>query len=61
MPRVRLDIANHNGEADRSGGPQGQLGIRIDTDVFSILSGERPRRDLPMQPVIERWLDCWSG
>ncbi|MDS0277962.1 hypothetical protein NDI85_09155 [Halomicroarcula sp. S1AR25-4] len=58
MPRVRLNTTDHSGGQNRV---EGRLAVRIDTDVFDILSGKRPRRDRAMRPVIEQWLDCWSG
>jgi len=58
MPRVRLDTADHDGPATRD---ESQRGMRIDTDVFTLLSGDRMARLGVRRETIDRWLDCWSG
>lgn len=54
MPRVRLDIANE--KASSSGQ---RPDIRIDTDVFAVLSGERTATGEPT-PTVLRWFESWQ-
>ena len=55
MPRVRLDTADHGGSSTRDDGPRG---MRINTDVFTLLSSDRMGGG---REIIDQWLDCWSG
>lgn len=70
MPGIRSETP----EMDRRSGPQrGEGGqptpagarsdafARIDTDVFSILSGTWGLQRCGGRPRIDRWLDCWSS
>ncbi|WP_254271774.1 hypothetical protein [Haloarcula marina] len=61
MPRVRLDLSAHEGRSEFHDRSTNELDIRIDTDVFDVLSGNAPERREGMSSTIERWLDCWSG
>jgi len=50
--------------ADRDGpvaGEERRRGIRIDTDVFTLLSEDRMAKLGARRERIDRWLDCWSG
>jgi hypothetical protein len=55
MPRVRLDISMEESRRSADRRPD----IRIDTDVFTTLSGEGPTPETT--PTIVRWLESWQG
>lgn len=55
MPRVRLDIANDDASSSEGHRPD----IRIDTDVFAALSGERTATG-ESTPTILRWFESWQ-
>lgn len=52
MSRVQLEAANEEAGTDRPD-------IRIDTEVFTLLSGEETASKTESSPTIVRWLDCW--
>lgn len=52
MPRIRLNMPEFEQRSDAF--------ARIDTDVFSDLSGPRGLERCGLRPRIERWLECWS-
>ncbi|MBX0294734.1 hypothetical protein [Haloarcula nitratireducens] len=54
MPRVGL-----YGASEERSSPG--IDVRIDTEVFAVLSNGRALERFGPRPTIERWLDCWGG
>jgi hypothetical protein len=68
MPSIRTEtpeIDRRSGPRQGEGAQAAQTGTdafaRIDTDVFSILSGTWGLQRCGGQPRIDRWLGCWSS
>ncbi|MBV0924656.1 hypothetical protein KTS45_10650 [Halomicroarcula limicola] len=54
MPRVGL----YGASEER---PSTGIDVRIDTEVFAVLSNGRALERFGPRPTVERWLDCWGG